>query len=230
VSVGRILQAGGTALGLTLSSAQLRALERYIEITLSWRRRLNLTGAGTPEAAAEVLVVDALACLAPLPHRGSIIDLGSGAGTPGVPIAVVCPELRVLFVEASRKKAGFLEVVLRQLGLANADMLHARAETVGRDPAHRERYDAVTARAVAALPVLVELALPLLRVGGVGVFPKEAQAAAEVGRASAALRLLGGAAEVRGRLVVVRKIAPTPAAYPRRPGVPARRPLGAATR
>lgn len=226
MSVGRILQAGGTALGLTLSSAQLRALERYIEITLSWRRRLNLTGVGTPEAAAEVLVLDALACLAPLPHRGSIIDLGSGAGTPGVPIAVVCPELRVLLVEASRKKAGFLEVVLRELGLVNADVLHTRAETLGRDPAHRERYDAVTARAVAGLPVLVELALPLLRVGGVGVFPKEAEVAAEVGRASAALRVLGGAAEVRGRLAIVRKIAPTPAAYPRRPGVPARRPLG----
>ncbi len=232
MSVGRILRSGGTALGVNLSSAQRSLLERYIEVALSWRRRLNLTGAGTPEEAARVLVLDALPCIGHLPHRGTIMDLGSGAGTPGVPIAVACPEARVFFVEASRKKAGFLEVILRELALANADVLHARAEALGRDPAHRARHDAVTARALAALPVLVELALPLIRVGGVAVFPKGPTAEAEVTRAAHALHLLGGAAVVRvaprppgSRLVIVRKVASTPAAYPRRPGVPARRPL-----
>jgi 16S rRNA (guanine527-N7)-methyltransferase len=231
VSVRRILRSGGCALGIDLSPTQSDLLERYIGLVLSWRGRVNLTGVETEAAAARVLVLDALACVPHLPDRGTVVDLGSGSGTPGVPIAVACPELRVLMVEASRKKAAFLGVVLRDLGLANADALHARAEALGRSSAHRERHDAVTARGVAALPVLAELALPLIKVGGLAVFPKGPGAQQEAVAAAAALRLLGGAAEVRAsRLIVVRKVAPTPLAYPRRPGVPARRPLDPARR
>ncbi len=228
MSVRRILRSGGGALGVKLSPHQCTLLERYIGLVLSWRHRLNLTGVGTEVEAARVLVVDALACLPLLPREGMVVDLGSGSGSPGVPIAVMRPEVRVLLVEASRKKAGFLGVVLRDLGLANADVLHARAEAMGRAPAHRERYDAATARAVASLPVLAEFALPLLRVGGLAVFPKGPAAGAEVAGAAGALRILGGAAEVQAsQIIVVRKVAPTPPQYPRRPGVPARRPLSA---
>jgi 16S rRNA (guanine527-N7)-methyltransferase len=225
VSVGPILQSGGGALGVGLSRAQYALLERYVGLVLSWRTRINLTGVETEEEAARVLVLNALASVPHLPDRGTIVDLGSGAGTPGVPIAVARPEVRVLLVEASRKKAAFLGVVLRELGLANADVIHARAEALGRATAHRERYDAAIARAVASLPVLAELALPLIKVGGVAVFPKGSEVQQEVRAAEAALRLLGGAAEIRGSTVVVRKVAPTPSAYPRRAGVPARRPL-----
>jgi 16S rRNA (guanine527-N7)-methyltransferase len=116
--------------------------------------------------------------------------------------------------------------VLRELGLANADVLHARAEALGRSEAHRERHDAATARGVASLAVLAELALPLIKVGGLAVFPKGPRAQEEDAAAAAAVRLLGGVADVRAfQMIVVRKVAPTPLAYPRRPGVPARRPL-----
>jgi 16S rRNA (guanine527-N7)-methyltransferase len=227
VSVGPILQSGGAALGIDLAPAQYALLERYVGLVLSWRDRLNLTGAQTEAEAARVLVVDALACLPHLPDQGTVVDLGSGSGTPGVPIAVARPAVRVLLVEASRKKAGFLGVVLRALGLANVDVVQGRAEALGRMPAHRERYDAATARAVAALPVLAEFALPLVRVGGLAVFPKGSHADEEMSAAAGALRLLGGAAEARASgLIVVRKLAPTPSPYPRRPGVPGRRPLG----
>ena len=227
MSVGPILQSGGTALGIDLAPPQYALLERYVALVLSWRDRLNLTGVQTEAEAARVLVVDALACLPHLPDRGTVVDLGSGSGTPGVPIAVARPAVHVLLVEASRKKAGFLGVVLRALGLANADVVHARAEALGRNPAHRERYDAATARAVASLPVLAELALPLVRVGGLAVFPKGPHAEGEMRAAAGALRLLGGAAETRAfGMIVVRKVAPTPSPYPRRPGVPGRRPLG----
>jgi len=226
VSVGPILQSGVAALGVDLSPDQRALLERYVELVLSWRDRINLTGMRTEAEAVRVLVIDALACLPPLPNRGTIVDLGSGSGTPGVPIAVARPGLRVLLVEASRKKAGFLGVVLRALGLANADVVHARAEVLGRMPAHRERYDAATARAVAPLPVLAELALPLVRVGGLAVFPKGPRAAQEMTAGASALRLLGGAGEARASgMIVVRKVAPTPAPYPRRPGVPNKHPL-----
>jgi 16S rRNA (guanine527-N7)-methyltransferase len=232
VSVGQILRSGGDELGIRLSSEQCARLERYISLVVSWRSRLNLTGAGTPEGATRVLVLDALPCIAYLPPRGTIVDLGTGAGTPGVPIAVACPEARVILVEASRRKAGFLEVVLRELGLGNADLLHTRAEVLGHEAAHRERHDGVTARALAQLPVLAELALPLLRIGGVAVFPKGSDAEAEAAHAAYAVDVLGGAVEVRAsprpagsRLVIVRKVASTPDGYPRRPGVPSRRPL-----
>jgi 16S rRNA (guanine527-N7)-methyltransferase len=225
VAVGPILRSGGAALGVALSPYQCALLERYIGLVLSWRDRINLTGVETEDAAARVLVLDALACVPHLPDRGTIVDLGSGSGTPGLPIAVARPALRVLLVEASRKKAAFLGVVLRALALANADVLHARAEALGQTPAHREQYDAATARAVASLPVLAELALPLIRVGGIAVFPKGPRAADEAAAAAAAVRLLGGETEVASAMLIVHKIASTPAAYPRRPGVPALRPL-----
>ena len=228
VTVGRILRSGGAAFGVELSPHQWALLERYIRLVLSWRDRINLTGVGTEDKAARVLVLDALAGMHLLPPEGTIVDLGSGSGTPGVPIAVARPEVRVLLVEASRKKAAFLGVVLQDLELANADVLHARAEAMGRAPAHRERYDAVTARAVAPLPVLAEYALPLIKVGGLAVFPKGPAARAEAAGAAGVLRILGGAAEVRASgVIIIRKVAPTPPQYPRRPGVPVRRPLSA---
>jgi 16S rRNA (guanine527-N7)-methyltransferase len=184
-----------------------------------------------------VLVLDALPLLPHLPADGSIVDLGSGAGTPAIPLAVLRPESRFLLVEASRKKVGFLDMVCRELGLVNVDVLHARAEDVGRMPAHRERHDGFTARAVADLSVLAEYALPLLKVGGVAVLPKGSRARLEAARAGPALALLGGAAAVYesppppgSHIIVLRKIGPTPAPYPRRPGVPARRPLSAKDR
>lgn len=226
MSVGPCLESGGRALGVDLSSRQRALLERYIGLVLSWRDRVNLTGVKTAEDAARVLVLGALACVPHLPARGTLVDLGSGSGTPGVPIAVARPAVRVLLVEASRKKAAFLGVLLRELGLANAEVLQARAETLGRLPAHREQHDAATARAVASLPVLAELVLPLIRVGGVALFPKGPRAAEEAVAGAAAVRLLGGAVDVRaGAMIVVRKVSPTPPAYPRRPGVPVRRPL-----
>jgi len=179
-----------------------------------------------------VLVLGALACLPFFPQGGALVDLGSGAGSPGVPIAVARPGLRVLLVEGARKRAAFLEILLRDLRIGNADVLNARAEAAGRSPSHRERFDAAAARAVAGLPVLAEYALPLLRVGGVAVFPKGGAADAEVAAAHRALAVLGGMASVHtdplssdARIIVVRKVAPTPDAYPRRPGVPVRRPL-----
>jgi len=231
VSVGPILQDGGAALGIDLAPPQYALLERYVGLVVSWRDRLNLTGVRTEAEAARVLVVDALACLPYLPDRGTVVDLGSGSGTPGVPIAVARPAVRVLLVEASRKKAGFLGVVLRALGLGNADVVHARAEALGRMPAHRERYDAATARAVASLPVLAELALPLVRVGGLAVFLKGPHGEGEMSAAAGVVQLLGGVAEARALgMIVVRKVAPTPPPYPRRPGLPGRRPLGSRER
>jgi len=231
-SLGRMLASGAAEVGVGLSPGQARLLEHYAALITVWNRRLRLTGVRSAEDAVRVLILGALDILRFLPAQGVILDLGSGAGVPGIPIAALRPSAQVVLLEASRKKAAFLELASRELGLANVTVLNARAETLGRDPDHREHYDAVTARALAPLRVLVEYALPLLRMGGVAVFPKGVKAAAEVAAAAKALTILGGQAETRGSLsrnsspsVVVRKIAPTPPEFSRRPGVPPRRPL-----
>ena len=157
-----------------------------------WSGRLRLTGARTRGEAARILVVGGLDIVPFLPETGVVADLGSGAGVPGILAAILRPLVRITLVEASRKKAGFLEIAVRELALKNADVVCARAEAIGREPAHRARYDVVTARALADLRVLAEYALPLLRVGGIGVFPKGPAAAAEVAAAARVLDVLGG--------------------------------------
>ena len=170
--------------------------------------------------------------------RSAVADVGSGAGFPGVPVAIAVGGCRVTAIEANARRAAFLERVRAELGLDNFSVVRGRAESVGRDPAHRERYDIVLARAVAPLATLAELCMPLCRVGGELIAHKGRGAAGEVEAARRALRDTGGGparvVEVDprvvgpgadARLVVVPKIAPTPGRFPRRDGVPARRPL-----
>ena len=177
--------------------------------------------------------------LALLPHLGAareLIDVGSGGGMPGLPLKLVRPELEVTLLEADRRKAAFLVHAAAQLGV-QVTVVAERAETAARGPL-REAFDVACCRALAALPVLVELCLPFVRVGGRLLAMKAAGEETTGDEAVLeAIRLLGGGspsvhpapsrARERGTVVVVSKLAPTPAAYPRRPGVPSRRPLGA---
>ena len=225
------IPAAAAGLGLSLSADQQSRLDHYLALVDAWRGRVQLTGADATAAPA-VLVVGAL-CVIPLVAAvGVLIDLGSGAGVPGIPIAVMHPRQRVVLVDSARKKVAFLEIVVRELSLANVDVVQARAEDLGRDAAHREQYDVVTGRALAPVRVLAEYALPLLRIGGEAVLPKGRGARDEVRAASRAFDLLGGEGAVHeprtpfcSPVVVLRKIAPTPRAYPRRAGTPQRHPL-----
>jgi 16S rRNA (guanine527-N7)-methyltransferase len=162
--------------------------------------------------------------------------VGSGAGFPGLPLKIYCTRLHLVLLEATAKKVGFLEHVVDHLGLEDVQPLWGRAEEVARDPAHREAYDLVVARAVADLSVLAEYTLPLCRPGGRIVAQKGGSAQEEAQSAAHALSLLGGRlrrvipVELQGlaesrHLVVIDKVARTPERYPRRPGIPAKRPL-----
>ena len=225
------IPAAAAGLTLPLTAEQQSRLDRYLALVDEWRDRVQLTGADATEVPA-VLVVGALCVVPFVPESGVLVDLGTGAGVPGIPIAVMRPRVRVLLADSGRKKAAFLAIAVRELGLSNVDVVQARAEDLGRDAAHRGRCDAVTARALAPVRVIAEYALPLLRVGGEAVLPKGRGARDEVRAAARALRLLGGEARVQeprtefcSPVVVLRKTAPTPAAYPRRAGTPQRRPL-----
>lgn len=215
------------------------AAQHFVALLLDANRRVNLTRVVEPAALARLHLLDAIAALPLLDSLdpGSVIDLGSGGGVPALPLALARPAPRWTLVDSVGKKVRELDGMIAALGLAGVAAVAERAEVLGRDPAHRERHDVVTARACAPLPVLVELALPLLRVGGELIAWKgplrEADAELLAGGEAATL-LGGGTPELRGvavsalgghSLVVVRKVAPTPDRYPRRPGLPARRPL-----
>ena len=225
--------------GLSLTRAQLLAFERYAAELIAWNERFNLTAITDPESIESKHFLDSLSCLLVMGPRpgGRVIDVGTGAGFPGLPLKIAQPQLRLTLVESTGKKADFCQHVVSLLGLEGVEVVHARAEEVGHRPAHREAYDWALARAVAGLPVLVEYLLPFLRLGGKAIAQKGETGPAEAQGAERALSLLGGrinqvvplelpgVAEPRF-LVVMEKAALTPADYPRRAGVPSKRPLG----
>lgn len=200
--------------------------------------RLNLTAITIPEEIVAKHFLDSLAGLQVIdPAAGKrVIDVGSGAGFPGLPLKIVRPELELTLLESSRKKAGFLEATVRELGLEGVLVAGMRAEEAGRDPAHRGSYHWAVARAVAPVGVLGEYCLPFLRVQGVLVAYKGPAAGDELAKARHALAVLGGVVrevlefnlpgvEDRRSLVVIEKTAPTPERFPRRAGAAAKRPL-----
>jgi 16S rRNA (guanine527-N7)-methyltransferase len=188
---------------------------------------------GLVSGPAQELVEDSLVLLEHLGDARKVVDVGSGGGLPGLPLKICRPELTVTLIEADQAKAAFLVQACAQLGLTGVEVLARRAEELGQDPRLRESFDLAVARALAPMPVLVELCLPFVRVGGRLLAQKTDKE--EVAAAQHAIELLGGSldgmvpapsnARRSGTVITVTKITPTPAAYPRRPGVPSRKPL-----
>jgi 16S rRNA (guanine527-N7)-methyltransferase len=242
--VERLIEGVQRLLGLTLTPRQCQAFQLYYQELVTWNAHFNLTAITDLEGIQIRHFLDSLSCLLAIRDAGqgqSLIDVGSGAGFPGLPLKIVCPALRLTLLEATGKKTRFLRHLVELLELREVTVIHARAEQIGHDPAHREAYEWVVARAVAAMPTLVEYLLPLCRLGGHCLAQKGEEAAAEVSMAEPAILLLGGRlnrlipvelsglAETR-HLVTIDKVARTPLKYPRRPGMPAKRPLGNAKR
>jgi len=223
---------------LQLSAGQLQAFSLYARELLAWNQRINLTSITAPHEIEVKHFLDSLSCLLALKPRAgdSLVDVGSGAGFPGIPLKIACPQLRVVLVESIGKKVEFCRRMVQLLGLEGIEVIQARAEQLGRDPKYRGQHDWAVARAVARLPVLLEYLLPLVRLGGVAIAQKGESGPAEAESAQAALQALGGelrqvipvklpgAGEAR-YLIVVGKISETPAKYPRRPGIATKRPI-----
>jgi 16S rRNA (guanine527-N7)-methyltransferase len=231
-----LLATTAAAWGLRLSPAQLGQFAVYAGELRRWNERVNLTAIADEPGIVARHFLDSLRCAQSWGDSpGSLVDVGAGAGFPGLPLKLLRPELRLTLIESIAKKAAFLRHIVDLLGLTQVEIVVARAESVGREAAHRERYDVAVARAVAELRVLAEYCLPLCRVGGRFLAPKGAQVEGEARAAQTAIEQLGGRLaaieavqlpdlEPRA-LVVVEKVAPTPPRYPRAPGVPAKRPL-----
>ena len=209
-------------MGIAIMDSKLRELARLIS---EWPGLV-----GRPNQA---LIDDSLVLIDHLGDAASLVDVGSGAGLPGLPIKIARPDLRVTLIESDQAKAAFLVHACAALGLEQVEVVARRAEDAGHDPRLREAFDVAVARALAPMPVLVELCLPLVRIGGRLLAQKTARE--DPAKASRAIQLLGGAlsevvaapsaARSLGTIVVIDKVRPTPAQYPRRPGVPNRKPL-----
>lgn len=228
-----------TLAGITLDDHQLKATHRYADLLAEWSQSINLTAITSPEEIRRKHFLDSLSCM--LAIRGTptarLIDIGTGAGFPGLPLKILHPEMHLTLVESVAKKTKFLSTVVQELGLKPVEILTERAETVGQDPAHRESYDWAVARAVASLPILAEYLLPLAKLGGFVLAQKGESAPEELKAAEAAITTLGGKAQApiplslpgipeQRYLVVIKKMHATPAQYPRRVGIPSKRPLG----
>ena len=231
---------GAGGLGLDVGAVQERQLRRYLDELLAWNRRVNLTAVTRPEDVERVHFLDSLtvATAIPEPLRAGcrLVDVGTGAGFPGVPLKVVFPEIELTLVESVAKKTAFLHHLVDALDLKGVHILTGRAETLARDPSLRGHFDVAVSRAVGSLRVLAELVLPFCRIGGRAVLSKKGDISQEMAEAAPALEKLGGEVielravpeevlEGQRALVVVEKVAPSPAEYPRRPGIPAKRPI-----
>lgn len=236
----KTLSEGAERLRISLSPPQLEAFRTVYRELIAERPRAGLTSLTDSEAVQRRHFLESLALLRALEDANALgpnaIDIGSGAGFPGIPIKIVRPALALTLVEATAKKAAFLLHLVRRLGLSDVTLVQARAEELAHDPAQRAAYHLALARAVAPLPVLVELALPFLRLGGYLATPKGSAAPREINQAAAALDTCGGQLalvqplDLPGpgpipTLVLIRKVADTPDRFPRRPGIPAKRPL-----
>jgi 16S rRNA (guanine527-N7)-methyltransferase len=225
-------------LGVKLTPYQLSTLEQYEQQLQEWNTRFNLTAIQEPEKIRTKHFLDSLTCLLAMRDTpmDKIIDVGTGAGFPGLPIKILYPRMQLTLVESVRKKVDFLYHIVQTLGLEGVEILNERVETIGQIDLHRQRYDWAIARAVAVMPVLMEYLIPLVRVGGAAIAMKGVNAPAEVQTSESAIQILGGhlrklipvmlpgVADER-YLIVIDKIAATPPAYPRRAGIPAKKPL-----
>jgi 16S rRNA (guanine527-N7)-methyltransferase len=221
-----------------LSGRQVMALLTYEKELLEWNQKFNLTAIRDAESIRTKHFLDSFSCVlawkASAPSQ--LIDVGTGAGFPGIPLKILYPNLKLTLVESVGKKAMFCQHIVRVLGLEHVEVIQARAEDLGQDPAHREKYDWAIARAVANLNVLSEYLIPLAKMGGAVLAQKGESGPAEAQSAEEAMKLLGGklkqlipvtlpgVADDR-YLVIVEKVAATPPRYPRKPGIPMKQPL-----
>lgn len=234
----KTLEKGARQLGIDLDAEQLEKFEVYYRELVEWNSRVNLTGITGYEEAQLKHFLDSLTVATALEKTPGlrVIDIGTGAGLPGIPLKIAFPDIDMALLEATGKKVEFLRYVTDKLGLNDIGIIKGRAEQAAHDVEFRERFDLVLIRALTSLPSLVELALPFCRIGGRFIAYKKGDIGEELAQAARAIEVMGGKlGEVREirieelsdnrKFVIIDKVRETPPEYPRRPGMPVKRPV-----
>jgi 16S rRNA (guanine527-N7)-methyltransferase len=233
---------GAGKLGIELDARQVKQFELYYQEIVEWNKKINLTAITDYSAVQVKHFLDSLTITLALSGKEmertdfNIVDIGTGAGFPGVPLKILLPQPRLVLIEPTTKKTAFLHHIIRKLELENIEVLNSRAEAAAHLPLYREQFALALSRAVALLPTLVELTLPFCQIGGRFIAQKKGEIEQEINGAKKAIAALGGKLgqikkieldefDDARYLVIIDKIYPTPAKYPRRPGVPERRPI-----
>lgn len=220
---------------INVSDENIKKLYEYMTILLDWNEKINLTAITNVDEIIEKHFIDSLTILRYIKDSDKVIDVGTGAGFPGIPLAINS-NANLTLLDSLNKRINFLEEVKNTLGLSNVQNIHGRAEEVARQKNHREMYDVAVSRAVAPMNILVEYLLPFVKVGGICICMKGPNASEEISNANNAINLLGGKyidqiniklknGEIDRNLIIIKKIKNISNKYPRKPGVPTKQPL-----
>lgn len=219
-----------------ITQLQQEQFEKYKDLLLEWNEKINLTAITDEDDIILKHFIDSMTILKHIDNNSSIVDVGTGAGFPGIPVKITNPSLNVTLVDSLNKRLLFLGDVINQLNLKRIKTVHSRAEEFGQNKLYREKFDVATSRAVANLSVLVEYLLPLVKIGGKCICMKGSEIEEELKNSKQAINILGGEIEkveeftlpgsdIKRNIIIIKKIKQTPKAYPRNPGTPSKKPL-----
>lgn len=223
-------------ININLEKDDVKKFYKYQELLLEWNKKINLTAITEPEEIIRKHFVDSLTIEKYLKNGAYIVDVGTGAGFPGIPLKILRKDIKVILVDSLNKRINFLNEVIKELKLDNIGAIHARVEEFGRNKEYREKFDISTSRAVANLSTLSEYLLPLVKLGGISVCMKGSEIEEELDQSKKAISVLGGKnirvdefylpnSDIKRNLIVIEKNNNTPSKYPRKPGIPAKEPI-----
>lgn len=223
-------------LRIMLHKEQIEQFYTYMNLLIEWNEKINLTAITDPEEIILKHFVDSLTIATHIEENSKVVDMGTGAGFPGIPLKILREDVEMVLADSLNKRINFLNEVIKELNLKNVTTVHTRAEEFGKNKQYREKFDVATSRAVANLSTLSEYLIPLVKQNGKVIFMKGSEVDEELKNAKNAIDILGGKIEkeekfnlpntdMKRNLIIVRKVKNTPSKYPRKPGVPAKEPL-----
>ena len=233
---GTKLKNGMEALNIELTQKQTNQFYQYMQILIEWNEKINLTAITKPEEIIQKHFIDSATIIKNLENTKTLIDVGTGAGFPGIPIKIIKPEIEIVLLDSLNKRIKFLEEIIQKLELKKIKAIHARAEEIGRNKEYREAFDVVVSRAVANMTTLSEYTIPLVKVGGKAIYMKSSEIEEELENAKKAIKILGGKiqkveeiyiprTDIKRKNIIIEKQEKTNKKYPRNPGKIKKKPL-----
>ena len=225
-----------STMGVRFSVEQMDKFYKYMNLLIEWNEKINLTAIIEPNEIILKHFIDSITILKDIKDGSTVVDVGTGAGFPGIPLSIMNPTLKITLVDSLNKRLIFLQEVINELDLKNVELVHARAEEFGRNKKYREKFDVATSRAVANLATLSEYLLPLVKINGKAISMKAGNASQEIEDAKKAIKTLGGninnieefnlpQSDIGRTIIIIDKIKETPGKYPRKPGTPSKEPI-----